>query len=230
MIEVLYEDNHLLVVKKPQNVPVQGDSSKDEDMLTMVKAYLVEKYNKPGEAYVGLVHRLDRPTGGVMVFAKTSKCASRLSKQIREKSFTKEYLAVVENTPREKNEILVNFLKKDERNNKVAIVPSLETGAKRAEMSYKILETYNKKISLVEAVLVTGRSHQIRAQMSNIGCPVVGDLKYNAKNLVSKPNLALWAYHLEFEHPVTHSTMKFFALPPEEDVPWKYFSLGKYVR
>ena len=139
-MEVIYEDNHLLVVLKPQNVPSQEDSTGDKDMLTMCKEYVKEKYNKPGEAYVGLVHRLDRPTGGIMVFAKTSKCASRLFEQMQNGDWTKKYLAVVVGTPKYRQDYLVHHLKKDEKENKVIVVPELETGAKRAELKYRVLE------------------------------------------------------------------------------------------
>ena len=224
-MDIVYEDNHLLVVIKPQNIPTQKDSSNDEDMLSMCKAYLKEKYNKPGEAYCGLVHRLDRPTGGLMVFAKTSKCAERLSKQIREGDFQKEYLTVVVGKPKYSINHLVNYLKKDTENNIVKVVPELETGAKRAELFYKVLDS-NEKLSLVNCKLFTGRSHQIRVQMATIGNPVFGDVKYKG-DIVKGWNLALWSYKLAFAHPITKQTMNFVCYPPEDDTPCKYFNFAR---
>ena len=226
---ILYEDNHILVVVKPHNISVQEDSSKDPDMLTLLKQYLKEKYNKPGNVYLGLVHRLDRPTGGVMVFAKTSKAASRLSEQIRDGEVDKDYLTVVVGNVREKVGSLVHFLKKDEKNNVVTVVPQLETGSKRAELSYNVLEEVKDKITLVRVHLETGRSHQIRVQMATMGNPVFGDVKYGGDSLAKGWNLALWAYSLKFTHPVTKQTMHFIAYPNTTDTPWKFFNLEKYI-
>ena len=181
-LTVLYEDNHLLVVLKPQNMPTQGDASGDNDLLSLVKKYVKEKYDKPGEAFVGLVHRLDRPTGGVMVFAKTSKAASRLSEQLRDGSFEKRYLAVLVGLPRDRQARLTNYLKKDEKNNMVTVVPAAIEGAKRAELVYKVVEL-TPKLSLVDIKLFTGRSHQIRVQMQHIGTPVFGDVRYGGTTL-----------------------------------------------
>ena len=139
-LNIVFEDNHLLVVVKPNNIPVQADSSKDEDLLSMLKAYLVKKYDKPGDAFLGLVHRLDRPTGGLMVFAKTSKCAKRLAEQIKSGTFEKEYLAVTDGIPQESNAKLVNYLKKNGKTLEVRVCPAAEEGAKRAELDYKVLQ------------------------------------------------------------------------------------------
>lgn len=223
MLNVLYEDNHIIVVVKPQNIPSQADISNDEDMLSMVKSYVKEKYNKPNNVYIGLVHRLDRPTGGLMVFARTSKAAERLSKQIVDKTLKKYYLAVVEGSPKEKFNRLVHYLKKDEKNNKVSIVPKLESGAKLAELEYNTLYKYEDKLSLIKVQLFTGRSHQIRAQMSAIGNPIVSDVKYGAKLKLCN-NLSLWAYKLSFEHPTTKKLMQFVCYPPVDELPWKYFN------
>ena len=224
-MEVIYEDNHLLVVIKPQNVPSQPDSTGDKDMLSMCKEYVKEKYNKPGEAFVGLVHRLDRPTGGIMVFAKTSKCASRLFEQMQNGEWDKKYLTVLVGTPKFRQDYLVHHLKKDEKQNKVIVVPELEEGAKKAELKYKVLENTDK-LSLVECQLLTGRTHQIRVQMSTIGHPVFGDVRYGG-DIVKGWNLALWAYKLSFEHPITHQTLNFVCYPPKDEMPWKYFNLAK---
>ena len=223
-LNVVYEDNHVIVVVKPQNIPTQEDESKDKDLLTMVKEYIKEKENKPGNVFVGLVHRLDRPTGGVMVFAKTSKAASRLSAQITEGELKKRYLAVVLGKPKEKRRKLVNYLQKNARTNTVQVVPELTTGAKRAELEYNLLDA-NDKVSLVEVDLYTGRSHQIRVQMKHIGCPVYGDVKYGGDKLAKGHNLALWAYELKFVHPTTKENMTFKVYPPEDKIPWSVFNL-----
>ncbi len=221
-VTVLYEDNHLLVVLKPQNVPTQGDSSGDTDLLTMLKKYLVEKYNKAGNAYLGMVHRLDRPTGGVMVFAKTSKAASRLCEQIRDTDgeFEKTYLAVVNGRPSREGKI-EHYLAKDEKTNMVTVVPSTLEGAKKAEAEVKVLDEQNG-LSLVSVHLITGRSHQARVQLKALSCPIVGDVKYGGDKAVKSPHLALWAYKLTFAHPVTGETLRFIALPPSE-FPWNTF-------
>ncbi len=183
-MEILYEDNHIIVVSKPQGVPSQPDESGDKDMLSQVKEYIKEKYNKPGEAFVGLVHRLDRPTGGAMVFAKTSKAAARLSEQMREGDFDKTYFAVVCGKPREPKGKIVSFLKKDEKTNMAVIVPQATTGAKRAELDYETLE-HNPETnhSLVKVKLYSGRGHQIRVQLKSIKCPIFGDQKYGGENM-----------------------------------------------
>ena len=226
-LKVVYEDNHILVVIKPQNVPSQADSSKDIDMLTMCKEYIKEKYNKQGNVYVGLVHRLDRPTGGLMVFAKTSKSASRLAESMKAGEFNKKYLAVVVGQPKYKEDRLVNYLKKDTKDNVVRVVPQLEEGAKYAELYYKTWDT-NSKLSLVEVKLATGRNHQIRVQMATIGNPVFGDVKYGG-DIVKGYNLALWAYKLSFEHPISKQTMNFVCYPPTDKTPWKYFKVDVLI-
>ena len=227
MLDVLYEDNQIIVVVKPHNKPTQADESGDEDLLNEVKNYIKEKYNKPGEAYVGLVHRLDRPTGGIMVFAKTSKAAGRLCDQIKNDEMKKTYYVVCQGKLRSTGETLVNYLKKDEKNNIVKLVSQGETGAKKAELKYKVLESKDN-LHLLEVELVTGRSHQIRVQLSGIGLPVFGDTKYNknTKEKISK-NLALWAGRLEFVHPVTKKTMV-FVVPPTKQAPWNKFYVDKY--
>ncbi len=225
-MDILYEDNHLIVVVKPQNIPSQEDVTEDESMLSQVKKYIKETYHKEGNVYVGLVHRLDRPTGGVMVFAKTSKCASRLSEQIKEGVMHKKYFAVVEGVPRERFGQLTHYLKKNNDLNIVKVVPMLEEGAKEAVLRYNVLSDAEKKVSLVDIDLITGRSHQIRVQMSTIGNPVFADVKYGSKH---KGKLALWAYKLTFEHPTLKKTMTFISYPPEEELPWKFFNISKFI-
>ncbi len=225
-VAILHEDNSILVVVKPQNIPSQADKSGDADLLTLLKQYIKEKYNKPGNVYLGLVHRLDRPTGGVMVFAKNSKAAERLSRQIVDGDMTKQYLAAVVGTPREKKGTLVNYLKKNALTNNVYVATFGDHGAKRAELSYNVLETQDG-ISLVKVQLGTGRSHQIRVQFSAINCPVFGDMRYGG-NITKGCNLALWAYRLEFDHPVTKEHMVFVSYPPEAE-PWRRFDIGNFV-
>ena len=222
-LKILHEDNHIIVVLKPQGVPSCGDESGDENMLDAVKEYIRTAYGKPGNVYVGLVHRLDRPTGGVMVFAKTSKAAARLSEQMRTGDFEKKYLAVLSAVPKEPQGKLVNYLKKNAVNNMVYLCPPTTEGAKMASLEYRVAEEKGG-CALAEIKLHTGRSHQIRVQMAGIGCPVFGDMRYGGER-AKKGNLALWAYSLTFTHPVTKERLRFMAEPPEE-TPWKHFSLA----
>ena len=210
MINIIYEDNHLLVVEKPINIPTQEDNTKDKDLLTILKEYIKEKYNKPGNVYLGLVHRLDRPVGGIMVFARTSKAASRLSEQVRNKTFKKTYNAVVigniENTRK-----LKDYLLKDEKRNIVKV----DEKGKEAILNFKKLN-FKDNMSLVEINLETGRSHQIRVQMSHHGYPLFGDQKYN-KNAKVGEQIALFAKKIEFVHPTTNELLTF-----ELDLPNRY--------
>lgn len=223
-VKILYEDNHILVVVKPQNMPTQGDDSGDESLLDILKQYVKETYNKPGDAFIGMVHRLDRPTGGVMVFAKTSKAAARLSEAIAEGEFEKIYLSVVYDTPKERQAVLTNYLKKDTTTNNVRVVPDTTDDAKYAELSYKVLQTIGK-LSLLSVRLATGRSHQIRVQLSHIGNHVVGDVRYGGTRPKAQCNLALWAAELRFKHPVRDEQLVFKVYPPEDEKPWNYFNL-----
>ena len=211
-LKVIYEDNHILVVEKPPNIPSQSDKTNDIDMLTICKKYIKEKYNKPGNVYLGLVHRLDRPVGGVMVFAKTSKAAARLSNQVREKIFRKKYLAVVDGKLENQTGVLEDYLYKDERNNMSKVVKPEKKNSKYAKLEYKVLK-YNsvKDLSLLEINLFTGRHHQIRVQLSNFGHSIFGDQKYGTRG--KGKQIALWAYELEFEHPISKEKMTFKVLP-----------------
>ena len=210
MINIIYEDNHLIVVEKPINIPTQEDNTKDKDLLTIIKEYIKEKYNKPGNVYLGLVHRLDRPVGGIMVFARTSKAASRLSEQVRNKTFKKTYNAVVigniENTGK-----LKDYLLKDEKRNIVKV----DEKGKEAILNFKKLY-FKDNMSLVEINLETGRSHQIRVQMSHHGYPLFGDQKYNKTAKVGE-QIALFAKKIEFVHPTTNELLTF-----ELDLPNRY--------
>lgn len=221
-LKIMYEDNHVIVVLKPQNVLSQGDETGDKSLLDMVKDYIKETYKKPGNVYVGLVHRLDRPTGGVMVFAKTSKAASRLTEQLKDKQFSKKYLAVVVGAPKYKASRLEHFLKKDELTNVVRVCSRTSAGAKQAILEYKNIKTLDK-VSLLDIKILTGRSHQIRVQMSHEKTPVFGDVKYGGDTLAKGHNLALWAYELSFTHPTTRKKMTFNCMPPTDLVPWNVF-------
>ena len=224
---VLYEDNHVIVVVKPHNVPTQADESGDKDMLSMVKEYVKEKYNKEGDAYIGLVHRLDRPTGGVMVFARTSKAAARLVSQFKEKTMGKTYYAVTTKVPQAKQDHLVHNLKKDEKNNIVKIVPISEKDSKKAELDYKVLAIEGEN-ALVEVKPLTGRGHQIRVQFAGINCPLYGDNKYGKEKTKISNNLGLWAGRLEFTHPVSKQKMTFAYAPDTSKKPWSMFYMDKY--
>lgn len=217
-LKIIFEDNHIIVVEKKPNIPSQADKTEDEDMLTIIKEYLKEKYNKPGNVYLGLVHRLDRPVGGVMVFAKTSKAASRLSNQVREKIFRKKYLAVVDGKFENEKGILKDYLYKDERNNMSKVVSETKKNAKLAELDYEVL-AYNevKNLSLIKVNLHTGRHHQIRVQLSHAGHSIFGDQKYG--NRGTGKQIALWAYELTIEHPITKELMTFKQLP-ESNGTW----------
>ncbi len=226
MLNVIYEDNQIVVVVKPHNQPTQEDESGDLDLLREVKEYIKVKYEKPGEAFIGLVHRLDRVTGGIMVFARTSKAAQRLSEQFKNHDNKKIYYAICESDNLKANEgILTDYLIKDEKNNIVKVTTQSEKGAKKAVLNYKILES-SGSLHLVEVELLTGRSHQIRVQLSNINLPIYADNKYN-KN-ATKGNIALWAGKLKFAHPVSKQTLNFMAMPDEKAQPWNKFYIGKY--
>ena len=206
-MKVLYEDNHLLVIEKPVNIPMQADSSKDEDLLSMAKAYIKKKYNKPGDVYLGLVHRLDRPVGGVCVFARTSKAASRLSAQISDHSFRKQYLAVVYDNGLEEKGHFEDLLLKDSRTNTVKVDPR----GKKAILDYEVIKRKDG-LALVRVDLKTGRSHQIRVQFSSRSHPLWGDQRYN-KDAVKGQQIALWSHVIEFSHPVSRKLLRFQSDP-----------------
>ena len=220
---ILHEDNHLLVVVKPPGVPTQGDASGDDALNERLKDYLKKAHNKPGEAFLGIVHRLDRPVGGVMVFAKTSKAAGRLCEQIRTRTFRKGYLAVVRGAPAPGRHTLVHHLRKDKRRNVVAVVPADAPEAKKAELTY-VRQAKACACSLVEINLLTGRPHQIRVQMATIGHPLLGDRKYGTHSGRAGSGPALWAHSLSFTHPTLRTSLTFTALPPTATAPWDSFA------
>jgi len=218
-LKVIYEDNHIIVVEKIPNIPSQADKTNDIDMLTIVKKYIKEKYNKPGEVYLGLVHRLDRPTGGVMVFARTSKAASRLSEQIREKQMHKKYLCIVDGKMENTKGSMKDFLLKNEKTNTSKVVKEGTKNAKEAILDYEVVK-YNEEInmSVVKVDLHTGRHHQIRVQFSSRGHSLSGDQKYGTRG--RGKGLALWAYSLSFLHPITKERIEFEDYP-EVTGSWK---------
>ena len=219
-IKILYEDNHLIVCIKPAGVLSQSDGSKSPDMLTILKRYIKEKYEKPGEVYLGLVHRLDRPVSGVMVFARTSKAASRLSEQIRSRKVEKLYRCVVNGTL-EGSGRLENYISKDEDRNIVTVSDIEKPGFKASYLDYRAIASKDG-MTLTEVKLGTGRSHQIRAQMAHCGHPLVGDQKYGQKDNRCK-DISLESFKLSFEHPVKREFVTFEA-PIPEGFPWNLFA------
>lgn len=217
-IPVLFEDNHVLVVEKPVNMPTQEDDSRDPDLLNVLKADLKHRHGKPGNVFLGLVHRLDRPVGGVMVFAKTSKAASRLSDAVRTRHMHKTYIAAVHGKPGQPQGTLTHWLLKDTKTNTVKVVKPGQAGAKEAILDYQTLGSADG-LSLVRVKLHTGRPHQIRVQLAAIGCPLYGDQRYGASVNQPGQQLALWSTRLSFEHPTLQETLSFTSLPPNQH-PW----------
>ncbi len=218
-LNVIYEDNHIIVVEKPVNIPSQGDKTGDIDMLTIIKEYLKEKYMKPGNVYLGLVHRLDRPVGGVMVFAKTSKAAARLSEEVRNKTFNKTYLVIVNGKMEAKNGTLEDYLLKNEKKNISKVVKEGTKNSKYASLDYEVLK-YNEEINLsvLKINLHTGRHHQIRVQLSSRNHSIYGDQKYGGRG--HGKQITLWAYSLKILHPITKEEMIFKSIP-ERNNSWK---------
>jgi len=213
-IVVLYEDNHLIAVVKPPGIPTQADDSQDPDMLTLVRADLKRRHNKPGNVFLGLVHRLDRPVGGVMVFAKTSKGASRLSDAIRTRAFAKSYIAVTERVPSKHEATLRHYLSKDDKRNQVTAYDEPRGNAKEALLDYAVVAMDGRR-ALTAVRLHTGRPHQIRVQLAAIGCAIVGDRKYGQDPAAQEehPSTALWSAYVGLQHPVSKEWMEFRALP-----------------
>ena len=219
MLKVIYEDNHLLVCEKPANMPVQADSTGDPDLLSAAKDYIKQKYNKPGEVYLGLVHRLDRPVGGVMVFARTSKAAARLTDAMKARRVKKRYAAIVtKDLPSYGN--LVNYIVKDEASHSARLVPEGTPGAQRASLDYAVVAKKGGR-TLVDVLLHTGRHHQIRVQLAGAGSPIYGDQRYSPDTQPGQ-QIALFAYSLTFEHPTLKENMTFTCVPHGES--WAGFS------
>lgn len=222
-IPILYEDNHLLVVEKPVNMPVQSDSSKDLDLLTSLKDFIKVRDEKPGNVYLALVHRLDRPVGGAIVFAKTSKAASRLANELRQRKIQRTYLAITRGIPQEGSGQLTDYLAKNHQKNISYVSKKSDKNAKIARLNYSVLErAAEEKLALLRVQLETGRSHQIRVQLANINTPLYGDQKYGQN--VNKPGqqIALWAHELSFKHPTKDEIVTVISQPPSE-YPWDLF-------
>lgn len=224
-IKTIYEDNHLLVVEKPCNIGVQADSSGDRDMLTLLKADLKARYNKPGNVFLALVHRLDRPVGGVLALVKTSKAAARLTAQLRQGDMERNYLAVVQGRPVPRAGLLEHYLVKDEAANRVRVLGHDAPGSKYACLEYRELDHSGERLGLVRVRLHTGRSHQIRAQFAAAGYPIWGDQKYAPA--VPGRQIALWSYKLSFGHPTKKERMSFLCPPPDR-APWNAFPRHNY--
>ncbi|WP_200965232.1 RluA family pseudouridine synthase [Insulibacter thermoxylanivorax] len=222
LVQILYEDNHILVAVKPPNMLSQEDASGDPDILSILKQDIKVRYNKPGNVYLGLVHRLDRPVGGVMVFARTSKAASRLSDQVRRRDVHKRYWAIVYGRPPRRTERLEHYLVKNHRTNMVSVTSNPLQG-KSAILTYHCLDTIDP-FSLLDIELETGRPHQIRVQLSQIGCPIFGDQRYGRDVNQAGQQIALWSYRLQFTHPVKKEPMQFTSMPPDA-YPWNLFDL-----
>ncbi len=222
-MDVVYEDNHIIIVNKRPGEIVQGDKTGDEPLVEMVRQYIKEKYAKPGNVFCGVVHRLDRPVWGLVVFAKTSKALSRLNEMFREGRVTKTYRAIVRNMPKEPEARLVHYIKSIERNNKSYAYTKPKDGAKEAALSYRLIGS-SERYHLLEINLETGRKHQIRVQLSSIGCPIRGDLKYGDKRSNPDGSISLQAYKIEFDHPVSHQPIKIVAPLPDDNL-WQAFDV-----
>lgn len=220
-MEVVYEDNHIIIVNKSCSEIVQGDKTGDKPLSEKVKEYLKDKYAKPGNVFCGVVHRLDRPVSGLVVFAKTSKALARLNNMFKDKEVKKTYWAIVADKPRNDEAVLEDYLVKNERQNKSYAHPKPVEGSKKAILDYRVIGK-SDRYYLLEVHLHTGRHHQIRCQLANIGCPIRGDLKYGARRSNPDGGISLHARHIEFVHPVSHITVSVTAPVPDESV-WKAF-------
>jgi 23S rRNA pseudouridine1911/1915/1917 synthase len=221
LTSILFEDNHLIVINKKPSEIVQGDKTGDKTMPDTIKEYLKVKYNKPGNVFCGVIHRLDRPTSGAVVFARTSKGLERMNAQFREKETNKVYWAIVEQKPEKPVGSLVHFLKKNETKNKSFVTDSEKGGAKEAKLTYKLIAS-SERYHLLEITLETGRHHQIRAQLAAIGCFIKGDIKYGAKRSNEDGSICLHARRLTINHPVTKEVLTFTAETPNAAI-WKIF-------
>lgn len=219
--QVLYEDNHLIILNKLSSQIIQGDKTGDIPLGELIKVYLKEKYNKPGDVYVGVVHRLDRPVSGCIIYAKTEKANKRMSRLFSKREISKIYWAIVRNKPEKDSDHLINFLKKNEQQNKTYVFDKEIEGSYKAELKYRTLASSNN-YHLLEVELLTGKHHQIRAQLSSIGCPIKGDVKYGALRPNKNISISLHARSINFIHPVSKETIKIIAPVPEETL-WQHF-------
>lgn len=223
MLEILYEDNHIITVNKRASEIVQADKTGDTTLADEVKAYIKEKYNKPGDVFLGVPHRLDRPVSGVVIFARTSKALTRLNQMFVDKTIKKTYWAITQNRPPQVEEELHHYMSKNEEKNRALVSISPRTGYKEAILIYRLLSS-TQNLNLLEVELKTGRHHQIRAQLSRIGCPIRGDLKYGAKRSNEDGGINLHARSIEFVHPVSKEPIKIIA-PLPDDNAWKAFPI-----
>jgi len=218
---VLYEDNHIIIINKKPSEIVQGDKSGDTTLSDIVKEYIKEKYNKPGKVFLGVVHRIDRPVSGIVIFARTSKSLSRLNAMLKDRSIQKYYWAVIKTTPKKTSAHLIHYLRRDSQKNKSFAYNKEVKNSKKAELKYELISR-SDNYSLLQIILITGRHHQIRAQLSAIGCPVKGDLKYGSPRSNKNASIHLHARKVEFIHPVSKEKISIVA-PPPDDPLWDYF-------
>lgn len=221
-LDILYEDNHIIAVNKSSSDIVQGDKTGDETLSDKVKAYIKKKYDKPGDVFLGVVHRLDRPVSGVVLFARTSKALSRLNKMFQDKQVKKTYWALVAELPEEDSGRLVHYILKNSEKNKSYAFPKPRAGAKEAILNYRLISGL-KNYYMLEVDLETGRHHQIRCQLAKIGCPIRGDLKYGFPRSNKDGSISLHARKIEFEHPVKKEPITIIASTPDTENLWKEF-------
>ena len=218
MENIIFEDNHLLIVGKKPTIPVQSDISGDKCLLEISKDYLKKKYDKKGNVFLGLVNRIDRPTSGLVIMAKTSKCLTRMNEKIRLRKIKKKYWALVEKKNIKNEAVLKDYLKKNSKKNKSFVVDKISKNAKEAILEYKIVKTLNNYL-LLDVLLVTGRHHQIRVQLSSLGTPIRGDIKYGAKRPLNDKSIGLHSKEIEFVHPVNKEILVLKCYPPDEFIP-----------
>lgn len=221
---ILYEDNHIIAVNKTTSEIVQGDKTGDEPLSETIKRYLKEKYNKPGEVFLGVTHRLDRPVSGVVLFARTSKALARLNDMFKNKEVEKTYWAIVQNKPKEDEARLEHFIVRNEKQNKSYAYQTEKPNSKKAILSYKLIAS-SERYHLLEINLETGRHHQIRCQLASIGCPIKGDLKYGAPRSNPTGGISLHARKAKFLHPVSKQSIEITASVPQDDKLWNVFSV-----
>jgi 23S rRNA pseudouridine1911/1915/1917 synthase len=220
-IEVLYEDNHVIAVNKRPSQIVQEDKTGDKPLIEFVKDYIKTKYNKPGEVFLGVVHRIDRPVSGIVIFARTSKAQARLNEMLKARDIRKKYLAIVKNRPPKDSDNLRNYILRNTKQNKSYIYEKEVKDSQLAELNYKLIGS-SDNYHLIEIELITGRHHQIRAQLAAIGCPIKGDLKYGAPRSNEDASICLHSYIMEFIHPIKKEQLIITA-PPPQNALWKFF-------
>ena len=222
--DIIYEDNHLIAVNKPAGALVQRDATSDISMSDVVKKYIKKKYDKPGDVFLGTIHRIDRPVSGVTIYARTSKALSRMNELWRSKEIKKTYIALSHKNPKDFSGTLIHYISKNEAKNRVNVFDKARNGAKRSETKFQLLSRINNVFAF-KAEPITGRSHQIRAQFARMGCPLVGDLKYGASIPLDDRSIGLHAYSIEFIHPVKKEPIKIVAMPVKRH-PWNFFDFN----